>query len=242
MRSITLSAVFLLAFASTSGAQFSTTRERCAASLERVLAGNSPDWYGHRCDRVVLAGVTQRVRAAAQLSDSARLDRLAGAATSFREPGLFRAALALARDRRATWRARALGLQLARGQAEPNSVVLAREPGPPPPVDCGPDPKGIPVCTVSSGPGECMVIIAKRAAFAVDRPIPARLYRDFWSLVDALVDDARSPAGLRRLARCMRAFTPAVPSEATGETPGGGERRSGDLVPRNPRRDTGSAD
>jgi len=216
MRSITLSALLLLAFASTAGAQLGDAREACTASLERVLAGLSPDWPAHRCSHVVLSEVTQRVRASAHVADSARLDRLTGVATSFRDPELFRAALSLARDRRATEGARKLGLELARGQLEPYSVVLAREPGPPPPVHCGTDPEGMPVCTVSSGPGECMVLISKRPGFAIDRPIPARLHRDFWSLVDALVRDARSPVGLRRLARCMRMFTPAVPSEATG--------------------------
>jgi hypothetical protein len=231
MRQLAAAATLLLVFASTSHAQSAPAPEPCAASLERVLDGGSPDWPGHRCNHMLVSAVTQRVRDAAAVSDSAQLDRLAGVAAGLRHPELYRAALAVARDRRATWRARALGLVLARGQTEPYSVVLAREPGPPPPVHCGLDPEGRPMCTVSSGPGECLVLISKRAGFAVDRPIPARLRRSFWSLVDALAADARSPAGLRRLARCMRQFTPANPSGAVGETPGGDGRRNGDSMP-----------
>ena len=203
MRPITLSAVLLLTFAAAAGAQSGAAREPCVASLERVLAGSAPDWPGQRCDRVVLAEATRRVRAAAQLADSARLDRLAGAAGWFRDPELFRGALALARDRRAAGGARALGLHIAFGQVHPTLMVLAREPVPPPPPRCGPDSAGRWTCVVSSGGGECSVGIAKRPAFAIDRPIPARLLRELQSLIHAVRDAEREPAGLRRLARCM---------------------------------------
>jgi hypothetical protein len=196
-------AALLLAFASTSHAQSAAAPEPCAASLERVLAGGSPDWSGNRCDHELLSAVTQRVRAAAQVSDSARLDRLAGAAARFRHPELFRAALAVARDRRAPWRARALGLELAFGQVRPYLIVQAREPGPAPPPQCGSDADGRVVCTVSSGPPECLIGVAKRAGFAGDRPIPARLHRELRSLIDTVRDDGRAPTELRRVARCI---------------------------------------
>jgi hypothetical protein len=203
MRQVAAAATLLLAFASTPHAQSAAVPEPCAASLERVLAGRSPDWSGHRCDHVLVSAVTQRVRAAAQVSDSARLGRLAGAAAWFRDPELFHAALAVARDRRATSGARELGLHLAFGQVRPYLIVQAREPGPAPPPQCGNDADGRAVCTVSSGPLECLVGVAKRAGFAVDRPIPARLQRELRSLVDAVRDDGRAPTGLRRLARCI---------------------------------------
>lgn len=76
---------------------------------------------------MVLAGVTRHVRAAAQVSDSARLDRLAGAAASFRDPDLFRAALTLARDRRATEGARKLGLGIAFGEVNPRLIYSVRD-------------------------------------------------------------------------------------------------------------------
>ncbi|SOD02383.1 hypothetical protein SAMN05216486_10338 [bacterium JGI 053] len=229
MRRIAAAAVLLLAFTSTAAAQHAPERS-CDDALDRMLLGSTPD-FGHDCDALLVAAVARRVRDSATVADSASLDRLIGAATWFRHPELFRAALEVARDRRASWRARAFGLQLASGQTEPYPVVLVRDPPPLLPPTCGQDPEGRPVCTVSSGPEDCLVIISKRAGFAVDRPISARLRRDFWSLVNALAGDARSPAGLRRFARCMRQFTPSLPFEATGGTPGGDERRNGDSIP-----------
>jgi len=151
---------------------------------------------------VVLMDVTRRVHAAAQVADSARLERLAFAAAWFRDPELFRAALAVARDRRAAEDARELGLQIAFGQMQPFLMITVHEPAPPPLPQCGPDSAGRWTCVVTVRP-ECGIGIAKRAGFAVDRPIPARLQRDLESLIHSIRDDGRAPTGLRRLARCM---------------------------------------
>jgi len=204
MRPILVLSALLLLLATPAQAQRRPLPRGCGAAHAPMLAGTPPDSAAVRCAGTLVRGIAARLLRARAVRDSASLDSLAGAAVWFRHPRLFRAELAVAGDHRAAEGARILALQLAFQQVQPYTMVQAREPAPPPPARCGRDAEGRPLCTVSSGGGECSIGTAKRAGFAVDRPIPASLRRELRSRVDALARDGGTSADLRRMARCIR--------------------------------------
>lgn len=204
MRPIVASAALLLALAAPVHAQRTPLPHGCGAALGRMMTALPPDSAAVRCRDALVPEVARRLRAARTLSDSAALDNLASAATWFRHPRVFRAELDVASAPRAAEAARMLALLLAFHQLEPGLMVQAREPEPPPPARCGRDAAGMPVCTVSSGRGECSIGVGKHAGFLVDRPISEPLRRELAVLVDRLARRESTSTNLRRTARCIR--------------------------------------
>lgn len=199
MKRAVTSAFVALLLASPALAQERPAARECSAALERMRTTGA-DWAAVHCGGALVPMITARLRAARTVRDSLTLDGLAAAASSFRDPRLFRAALDVAGDRRATEGARRMALYAAFGQEQPYTMVWAREPAQPPPARCD---TVAGTCTVSAGPGECGLGFAKRGAFMVDRPIPAPMRRELWTLLHRLAADGREPPRLRRLARCQ---------------------------------------
>jgi hypothetical protein len=169
-----------------------------------MMTALPPDSAAVRCRNALVPEVAWRLRSARTLSDRAALDHLASAVTWFRHPRVIHAELDVAADARAAEDARVLALQLAFHQLEPGSMVQAHEPEPPPPTRCGRDAAGMPVCTVSSGRGECSIGVGKHAGFLLDRPISDHMRRELFELVDTLARRESTSTNLRRVARCIR--------------------------------------